>query len=263
MAAVLPPTAPYFIDLAKEWAEKAQSDYFHLLWIEKVDLIKGRDSTDAIATRYQVGEFFEQADKFEKAWLVWKEAIELCTQSFGPQHPQTIETKRAIGFALKAIGQFELAYPLYVDLLEFQVRVFGLEHQSTVVRMVGLCELYDRWGKEGIAEKAYLDNMNLLIRELGIQSSVTMQMVMFVAKFYIAHERWERAKIHCLRRCVFDMLVAEQHPEAREPTALSDLVLVLTELGMLWGVSEDERAKELGRLIEQVGKPDFYALMKR
>ncbi|KAJ3012616.1 UNVERIFIED_CONTAM: Kinesin light chain 3 [Siphonaria sp. JEL0065] len=32
MAAVLPPTAPYFIDLAKEWAEKAQSDYSHLLW---------------------------------------------------------------------------------------------------------------------------------------------------------------------------------------------------------------------------------------
>ncbi len=93
-----------------------------ILWLWPASL---HAQSEALMEAYRQGKALKEAGRYEQAIPLWRKALELGEQEFGPNHPTTATFISNLALLYRAQGRYEAAEPLYKRALTVWGKALG------------------------------------------------------------------------------------------------------------------------------------------
>ncbi|PVF91851.1 hypothetical protein CPB86DRAFT_802509 [Serendipita vermifera] len=174
----------------------------------------GRRDPRALSIRGRLGSALARCGEWKEAEEVEREVLELCKESLGPLHPDTIAAMNNLASTLHVRGQLEGAEQMKREALELREEILGSRHPDTIATMHNLAStLVDR-GQLEEAEKIQQEVLELLCEVLGPRHLDTIR-----ARNSLASTLGQRGRLKEAERVQRDVLelqreiLGQQHPD--------------------------------------------------
>jgi len=162
--------------------------------------------------RGQVAEFTEQG-RYDAALPLAEQAVGLCEQLYGKNHPDYAVALSWMARVLSGMGDYAKAEPLYREALELTKKSLGEQHPDYATSLNNLAALYHDMGDYAKAEPLYREALELTKKSLGEQHPDYATSLNNLAALY--HDMGEYAKAEPLFREALELTkksLGEQHP---------------------------------------------------
>ena len=118
--------------------------------------------------RGQVAELTEQG-RYEAALPLAEQAVGLCEQLYGKNHPEYAGTLSRMARVLWGMGEYAKAEPLLRQALEIRKKALGEQHPAYATSLNNLALLYRNMGEYAKAEPLFRQALELKKKALGEQ----------------------------------------------------------------------------------------------
>jgi serine/threonine protein kinase/tetratricopeptide (TPR) repeat protein len=127
----------------------------------------GSEPRIAGSLEYTLGRTYLNLGLYSQAEQHAKRAVELQTQAFGPEFPDTLMSMNALANLFENQGRYPEAEKLHRQTLEARRKVLGSEHLDTLGSMNNLANVYTDQARYPEAEKLYQEALQAERRILG------------------------------------------------------------------------------------------------
>ena len=199
-------------------------------------------------------------------------------ESFGPDHPSTLETLNKLGLLYRGFGKLDLAEAMYRQTLAVCEKTLDLDHPSTLETLINLALLYQEHGKLDFqAEAMYERALPGYKISLGADDLSTLQTLNHLGAIYQEQSRLNEAEgIYRQALAGYERSLGSDHLSTLQ--TLNKLGALYQDQGKLDIVEVHQRAlkgykdnasfnpyhpsylqtlKELGSLYQKQGKIDW------
>jgi tetratricopeptide (TPR) repeat protein len=107
------------------------------------------------------------AARYADAALLWRQALAVADERFGPNHPDTATSLNNLGYLLQSQGDLAGARPYYERALAIREKVLGPDHQETARSLNNLGTLLNEQGDLAGAKPYYERALAIWERVLG------------------------------------------------------------------------------------------------
>ena len=192
-----------------------------VLWLWPASL---HAQSEALTETFQQGRSLYEAGRYEQAIPLWRKALELGEQEYGPVHTTTANLLNNLAQLYHSQGRYEAAEPLYKQALAIREKVLGPDHPDVTIG---------------------LNNLAGLSHTLGPDHPNVAQSLNNLAGLYHAQGRYEASEpLYKQALAVWEKAVGPDHPNVA--TALKNYAGLLRKTGRDTEAAEMEtRAKEI------------------
>ena len=155
--------------------------------------------------RGQVAEFTEQG-RYDAALPLAEQAVGLCEQLYGKNHPDYAVALSWMAHVLSGMGDYAKAEPLYREALELTKKSLGEQHPAYATSLNNLATLYHHLGEYAKAEPLYRQALEIRKKSLGEQHPDYATSLNDLAGLY--HDLGEYGKAEPLYRQALEQEVA-------------------------------------------------------
>ena len=209
-----------------EYAEASRHAKAALELLQKTTATPTRE---LLLTMNRVGSLEKAQGRMKQAEEVFRNALRIAEEEFGPDHETTMSITNNLALLLERRQAYEEAAKLLEPLLERRMRLLGDEHRHTMITMNNLALLYLSMERFDDSERLHLKELELSSRVMGPEHPDTLISIGNLATVYASRD--EYAKAEPLMRDVVETqsrILGSDHPS----TLYSKVTLahVLTEL---------------------------------
>lgn len=175
---------------------------------------------------------------------LFREALDLRRNAYGPEHPGTLRLTNEVAAALVDQGRYEDAETLFLVVLESRRRVLGPKHPDTLISMSNLAATWDHQGRFAEAESLERETLDLRRRVFGRDDPRTLPSLHNLA--LILEGQGRHAEAGALSRESLDLhrrVLGPEHPDTLK--SMVNLAGVIASEGEL-AVSESLSREALG-----------------
>ena len=155
--------------------------------------------------RGQVAEFTEQG-RYDAALPLAEQAVGLCEQLYGKNHPDYAVALSWMAHVLSGMGDYVKAEPLYRQALGICKKSFGEQHPDYATSLNNLATLYTKMGEYDKSEPLYRQVLEIRKKSLGEQHPDYATSLDNLAELY--HTMGEYGKAEPLYRQALEQQVA-------------------------------------------------------
>ena len=135
-----------------------------ILWLWPASL---HAQSEALTEAFQQGLSLYKAGQYEQAVPLWRKALELGEQEYGPVHPTTAGLINDLAQLYRLLGRYAEAEPLYKRALAIREMALGPDHPDVGESLNNLALLYKTQGRYSQAEPLYRRDLAILEKALG------------------------------------------------------------------------------------------------
>ena len=162
----------------------------------------------------QVGIYFYQRGLYKEVEPLWKNALAVCEQVLGPEHPNTLAGLNNLANLYARQGMNEQAELLYLWTLEARERVLGPEHPNTLSTVNNLALNYIEQGKYKQAEPLSLWALQGREQVLGTEHPDTLASLSNLAILYRNQGKYELAEqLYRRTLSIRERTLGPEHPD--------------------------------------------------
>lgn len=200
--------------------------------LERLKSISDRPTYELLLTMNRVASLEQLQGHQAEAESVFREALRLAEDEFGPEHETTMSITNNLALLLQRRRKLAEAAGMLEPLLERRMRLLGEEHRHTMITMNNLALLYLSMDRFDDAERLHLRELELSKRVMGPEHPDTLISLGNLASLYLRQKK--EAKAEPISRTVVETeerILGPNHPRNMESKSL--LCLILTRLGRL------------------------------
>ncbi len=108
-----------------------------------------------------------QQRRYQEAEGVYKEALKVAEDTFGPDHPNVAISLNNLAELYISKGNYSEIEPLYKRALEIVEKALGPDHPDVAISLRNLAELYYNQGRYAEAVPLYKSSLEILEEVLG------------------------------------------------------------------------------------------------
>ncbi len=120
-----------------------------ILWLWPASL---HAQSEALLEANRQGNALLEAGQYEQAIPIWRKAVELSENEFGPSDPTTAALLDALAQSYHLQGRYADAAPLYNRSLAIEEKALGPEHPEVAAALNNLAVVYHETGDYARAE---------------------------------------------------------------------------------------------------------------
>ena len=187
-------------------------------------------SKEAALLLHQAGySLFERA-QYERALLLFQQALAIRKQVFGPDHPAVAASLNNLASLLQQQGKYRDALPLFEQVLAIHERMFGLDHPDVATSLNNLASLYQDQGQYAKALPLLERALAIDTQEYGSNHSAVAIDLSNLATLYDARKEYEKA-LPLFQRAlgIFEQTLEPSNPHLA--IILNNLASAYTNLG--------------------------------
>ncbi|BCG62948.1 MAG: hypothetical protein methR_P0630 [Methyloprofundus sp.] len=171
-----------------------------------------------------------QQGRYEEALPYASQFYELCRQSFGDEHPNTLTGHNNLGALYREMGDYARAEPLLQQVLKISQAVLGEQHPDTANSLNNLAALYNAMGDYRRAEPLFQQALKICQTVLGAQHPDTAGSLNYLAMLYQAMGDYTRAEpLYQQALKVYQTVLGDQHPDTAG--SLNNLAMLHQDMG--------------------------------
>ena len=189
---------------------------------------------------------------YAKAEPLLQEALEICRNGIGNQHPDTVTSLSNLAALYRDMGKYAKAEPLLQEALQIRRKALGNQHPDTATSLDNLATLYRDMGKYAKAEPLYEEALQICRKVLGNRHPDTATSLNNLAELY--RDMGDYAKAEPLFQETVEIsreTLGSEHPG----TAVSLINLALLEFDL-------ERVEEARALARHAAEAQRQVLSK-
>lgn len=157
--------------------------------------VLGDDHLETLVSINSMGFWYYRQGRYDESEAMVREALDRGRRVLGSDHPDYLVWVFNMGQLLQLRGRPAEAEPYDREVVETGRRVMGLAHPRTLQALWDLAELVDGLGRPKEAEELFLEGLEASRRVNGESDVSTTTTRARLARFYVAHDRMEEARL--------------------------------------------------------------------
>lgn len=188
-----------------------------------------RNTRELLLTMNRVGSLEKAQGRVKQAEEVFRNALQLAAEEYGPEHETTMSITNNLALLLERRLAYDEAAELLEPLLERRIRLLGEEHRHTMITMNNLALLYLSMERYDDSERLHLKELELSRRVMGPEHPDTLISIGNVSTLYANRKEYDKA-LPLIQQVVEvqTRILGFDHPQTL--FSKSSLARILTEL---------------------------------
>ncbi|RMZ45428.1 hypothetical protein AFCA_012081 [Aspergillus flavus] len=184
-----------------------------------------------------IGNCLYSDGRWKEAEQLEVQAMELCKQMLGAEHPDTLTSMANLALTYWKQGRWKEAEELEIQVIEIRRQVLGPEHPDTLTSMANLASTYWKQGRWKEAEELEILVLEIRKQVLGPEHPDTLTSMANLASTYRDQGRWKEAEeLEILVLELYKQVLGPEHPDTL--TSMANLASTYRNQGR-WKEAEE------------------------
>jgi tetratricopeptide (TPR) repeat protein len=136
---------------------------------------RGRNAEEWAEVQHAIADLLLDQGRYNDAEKTLRSVMDVRTQRFGPEHPETLRSHNRLAYAIWRQGRFKDAQADFRQIVALQEKVLGPENPDTLLTRNGLALALDDEGKHSEAEAEHRQILRIREKVLGAEHPDTLR----------------------------------------------------------------------------------------